>query len=457
MDVAAKAFTAIRQADMLAPGGRVVAAVSGGADSVVLLHVLLSLRDKLGLREVMAVHVHHGIRAEEAERDEAFVRLLCRDWAVPLRVVQKDVPALSREWKKGLEEAGREVRYAVFEELSAAHGGCPVATAHTLSDQAETLLLHLSRGCGPHGLTGIPETRGHIIRPLLTCSRQEIEAYCRENQLTYVSDSTNADVRYARNRIRGRVVPELALLNPQFEEAVGRLVRRMREVDHLLISLACEALSGAALAPDTYDRATLLALDPAVKAEALRLAAARAGSSCEERHIAELEDRLQESGSLSLPGNRLAVVSGDTLRFLTEPEEKPDVWGPIPISPGQNVRIMDRKVRVFCLSLEDWEKDRKIHKKLLKTSLDYDKICGSLRMRAREPGDAYHPVGRGGGKTLKKLLNEAHVPPEDRNRIPVLCDDKGILLVPGFGCDIRAAVDQNTRRILVAEVEKDAG
>lgn len=118
---------------------------------------------------------------------------------------------------------------------------------------------------------------------------------------------------------------------------------------------------------------------------------------------------------------------------------------------------MDRKVRIFCLSLEDWEKDRKIHKKLLKTSLDYDKICGSLRMRVREPGDAYHPVGRGGGKTLKKLFNEARVPPELRNQIPVLCDDSGILLVPGFGCDIRAAVDQNTRQILVVEIKKDAG
>ncbi len=457
MDVPVKAFTAIRQAAMLSSGDRVVVAVSGGADSVVLLHVLLSLRDKLGLREVLAVHVHHGIRAEEAERDEAFVRTLCRDWAVPLRVVRKDVPALAREWKKGLEEAGREVRYAVFEELSAANGGCPVATAHTLSDQAETLLLHLSRGCGPHGLTGIPEKRGHIIRPLLTCSRQEIEAYSREHRLPYVLDSTNTDVRYARNRIRGQVVPELTALNPQFEEAAGRLVRRMREVDRLLGSLACEALSGASLAPDIYRRSRLLDLDPAVKAEALRLAAARAGSFCEERHIAGLEDRLQRPGSLSLPGNRLAVVSGDTLRFLTDAGETPDLWDPISISPGQNVRIMDRKIRIFLLSLEEWEKDRKIHKKLLKSSVDYDKICGSLRMRVREPGDTYHPVGRGGGKTLKKLFNEARVPPELRNRIPVLCDDSGILLVPGFGCDIRAAVDQNTRQILVVEIKKDAG
>lgn len=148
MDVPAKAFTAHPAGGYAVIGrsgrrGRFRRRGLGGS-----LHVLLSLRDKLGLREVLAVHVHHGIRAEEAERDEAFVRSLCRDWAVPLRVVRKDVPALAREWKKGLEEAGREVRYAVFEELSAANGGCPVATAHTLSDQAETLLLHLSRGCG---------------------------------------------------------------------------------------------------------------------------------------------------------------------------------------------------------------------------------------------------------------------------------------------------------------------
>lgn len=456
MGVLVDAFTAMKQAAVLPPGSRVVVALSGGADSVALLHVLLTLRDKLSLREIAAVHINHELRGEESDRDESFVRDLCRDWGVPLQVYRRNVAAIARGEKKGLEEAGRDVRYAVFDEVSALYGNCPVATAHTRSDNVETLLLHLVRGCGPRGLAGIPPVRGRILRPLLGCTRGDIEEYCRENGLSYISDSTNADVRYARNRIRNRVVPECLALNPQFEEAAGRFMRRMEQVTVLLFRLAAEALEAAAL-PEGYDRICLLRLDPAVKAEALRLAAEKAGSSCEERHIAGLERLLDETGGYTLPGNIQAVVTPAALCFFTEKDETPPEWGPIPVFPGQTIRIIDRKLHLFLFSLEDNEKDRKIHRKLLKNSLDYDKIVGSLSIRHRNPGDAYHPVGRQGGKTLKKLFNEAHVPPERRDRIPVLCDDEGILLVLGFGCDVRVAVDQDTRRLLLLKEERAPG
>ena len=453
MDVLAKAVAAIEQADMLSPGGRVAVALSGGADSVALLHVLLALRDRLPLREVVAVHVNHQLRGEESLRDEAFVRELCRDWEIPLRVYRRDVASLAREAGKGIEETGRDVRYALFDEVSALYGHCPVATAHTRSDNIETLLLHLVRGCGPRGLAGIPPVRGRIIRPLLGCTRGEIEGYCRDNGLPYVSDSTNADVRYARNRIRSRVVPECLALNPRFAETAGRFLTRMARVSDLLYRLAAEALEAAAL-PEGYDRMSLRRLDPAVKAEALRLAAERAGSVCEERHVTRLERLLDETGGCTLPGNIQAAVTRSALRFSARIHELDAEWGPMEAAPGQTIRIIDRNFRLFLFSLEDKEKGGKIHRKLLKSSLDYDKIMGSLKIRRRNPGDAYHPVGRQGGKTLKKLFNEAHLPPAFRDRVPVLCDDAGILLVPGFGCDVRAAVDQDTRRLLVLEEER---
>lgn len=164
MSVLAKVLTAIEQGRMLMPGDRVVVALSGGADSVTLLHVMLQLQNRLSLREIAAVHVNHELRGEESRRDEEFVRTLCRDWQVPLQVYHRNVAFLAREAQKGIEETGRMVRYAVFDEVSAANGDCPVATAHTLSDNIETLLLHLTRGCGVRGLTGIPEIRGQIIR-----------------------------------------------------------------------------------------------------------------------------------------------------------------------------------------------------------------------------------------------------------------------------------------------------
>ena len=361
--------------------------------------------------------------------------------------------SLAREAGKGIEETGRDVRYALFDEVSALYGHCPVATAHTRSDNIETLLLHLVRGCGPRGLAGIPPVRGRIIRPLLGCTRGEIEGYCRDNGLPYVSDSTNADVRYARNRIRSRVVPECLALNPRFEETAGRFLTRMARVSDLLYRLAAEALEAAAL-PEGYDRMSLRRLDPAVKAEALRLAAERAGSVCEERHVTRLERLLDETGGCTLPGNIQAAVTRSALRFSARIDELDAEWGSMEAAPGQTIRIIDRNFRLFLFSLEDKEKGGKIHRKLLKSSLDYDKIMGSLKIRRRNPGDAYHPGGRQGGKTLKKLFNEAHLPPAFRDRVPVLCDDAGILLVPGFGCDVRAAVDQDTRRLLVLEEER---
>ena len=192
MDVRAKALAVIREEGMLCPGDMVLVALSGGADSVALLHLLLSLKESLGLQEIAALHVNHRIRGEEADQDEAFVQSLCGAWHVPLEIVRREVALLAQEQGKGLEETGREVRYAALEEAAGRMGEtCRIATAHTLSDNIETVLLHLCRGCGIHGLTGIPPVRGRVIRPLLCCSREEIETYCREHSLSFVMDSTN--------------------------------------------------------------------------------------------------------------------------------------------------------------------------------------------------------------------------------------------------------------------------
>lgn len=451
MSVLAKVLTAIEQGRMLMPGDRVVVALSGGADSVTLLHVMLQLQNRLSLREIAAVHVNHELRGEESRRDEEFVRTLCRDWQVPLQVYHRNVAFLAREAQKGIEETGRMVRYAVFDEVSAANGDCPVATAHTLSDNIETLLLHLTRGCGVRGLTGIPEIRGQIIRPLLACTRREIEDYCRNRELHYQSDSTNTDVRYARNRIRKCVIPELRALNPRFEETAGRLMHRMGQVAEWLDQLAKETLDAARTAPDTYKRRALQSLSPPVKAQALRMAAEMAGSFCEERHVTRLEEMLDDTGGCSLPGKVQAAVTVSLLRFFREDEDRDVQWEPISIYPGMSVHIIDKKYRIFLRSSDGLDKEGKIHRKLLKNSFDYDKIVGSLSIRRRNPGDAYHPVGRHGGKSLKKLFNEARISPEARDRIPILCDDAGILLVPGFGCDVRAAAGLDTKRLLVLE------
>ena len=200
---------------LLENGDTVIVALSGGADSVTLLHILNSIKELYNLT-LRAAHLNHGIRGEEADRDEDFVRKLCESMGVPLDVRREDIPAIAKESGKSEELCGREVRYAFFDALCEQYGA-KIATAHNRDDHAETVLWNLVRGAGLSGLCGIPVRRGGIIRPLLGCSRAQIEAYCAENQLAYVTDSTNLTAAYTRNRIRLEVMPILRQLNENAE------------------------------------------------------------------------------------------------------------------------------------------------------------------------------------------------------------------------------------------------
>ena len=181
----------ITEHNLIEPDDAVFVAFSGGADSVFLLHTLLMLRNKLGYRSITALHLHHGLRGEEADRDEQFVREYCQNHGVSLTVVHADVAALAADERLSLEEAGRRVRYECFAKLREQLNADFVVTAHTASDQVETVLMRVIRGCGLDGLTGIPCSRDYIRRPLLSCSRQEIETYCQECGVDYVTDETN--------------------------------------------------------------------------------------------------------------------------------------------------------------------------------------------------------------------------------------------------------------------------
>ncbi len=460
MDVKVKALTTIQQDQMLLPGDAVLVALSGGADSVALLHVLLSLKEDLELGKIAALHMNHLLRGEEADRDENFVRNVCETWKIPLTVIRRDVAQLAGKHGKGIEETGREVRYAALEEAAERMGKhCRIATAHTLSDNIETVLLHVCRGCGLHGLTGIPPVRGRIIRPLLRCSRAEIEEYCRVHHLEFVTDSTNGDEKYTRNRIRLRIVPELYGINPQFDTAVNRMIRRAAEADSLVNELAEQALREASGSSGGYKRALLARQPQAVKTAALHRAAGSAGAAAEDWHIDQLDKLLSKEGSLTLPGKVQAESIGEWLFFRPcETKKANGMMNSVPeteVIPGREYDICNRKFQFSLCSLGKVEKGEFVHKKYLKNALDYDKLCGRLTIGIRKPGDAYHPAGRKAGKSLKKLFNEAHIPLEERQKIPVIRDEKGIVLIPGFGCDQRTAPDGETKCLLICRTDSE--
>ena len=207
----AKALEAVERYQMIQPGDTVAAGVSGGADSVALLDFLRHLRRSVPFT-LLVCHLDHQLRGEESRRDAAFVRELAERWGLPYRCRQADAAAWARLHRLTVEEAGRQLRYAFFRECAGETG--KIATAHTLSDSMETVLLNLCRGTGPRGLRGIPPVRGNIIRPLFACTRREVEDYCQERGLAFVTDSTNLLPDYSRNRIRLEVLPRLELLNP---------------------------------------------------------------------------------------------------------------------------------------------------------------------------------------------------------------------------------------------------
>lgn len=431
-----KVLAAMRREGMLEDGGRVLAALSGGADSMALLHALLRLAPAHGW-QVAAAHVHHGLRGEEADRDEAFVRHWCEERGIPLFVHHADVAAEAAASGEGLEEAGRRIRYAFLEEVRQREGFDRIATAHTASDNVETLLLHLARGCGPSGLCGIRPVLGRCIRPLLDCSREEIESYCRGNAIPYVTDSTNADTAFRRNRIRAEGIAALRAVNPRLEEAASRLTRQARADESYFLEQTDRLLEEARIAENAYDRQRLADAPEAIRSRALL----RAAGSAEEKHIRAIESLLSAEGSVTLPGGRRVTARGNRLLFGGREAAEGTPFFAFPLEPGGACEICGRIYRLERLTLEEYEKKKKVYKNLLKNTMNYAKITGAITVRQRLPGDRYRPAGRRCGKTLRKLFNEAGILPEERDRLPVLCDEAGILQVAGFVCDERAAAE----------------
>ena len=436
----------------LAPDDGIIVALSGGADSVSLLSVLDRLRKDGTLPcelSLLAAHVNHGLRGEEADRDEQFVRRFCKEKQIPLEVLKVKV-AEERLKGEGVEEAGRRIRYGFFRRLQQQYGYRFVATAHTADDQLETVLLNLTRGSGLNGLCGIPPVRDDIIRPLLTCSREEIERYCEENQLSFVTDSTNTDTAYRRNQIRQTVLPLLKEMNPQIVSACNRLTDSLREDEALLSRLTRELLQSARRPDGQYDRELLLFAPPALLRRAVKGVMETAGGAPEERHVRSVEEMLNAGeGVLQIPGEVTVTVKGNLLSAEPRAARPQKVaYFEYPVTPGATLSIAGKTYTAKCVTRENFENTRKVYKNVLKFALDYDRITNGLIVRQRKVGDAFHPVG-GAGKTLKKYFQEQKIPTDERAAIPILCDDEGVVLITGFSCDHRVRLDEKTKRILL--------
>ena len=418
----------IEENRLLQNGDTVIAALSGGMDSVTLLHIFNSIKELYNIK-LHAAHLNHGIREEEADRDEAFVRDLCEEWGIPLHVRRADIPKMARESGKSEELCGREARYAFFGELAEAYGA-KIATAHNLDDNAETVLWNLVRGSGLSGLSGIPVKRGGIIRPLLCCSRAEIESYRAENDLPYVTDSTNLEPLYTRNRIRLEIMPLLRELN---ENADGNIVRSagiLREADDYLSQISLLELKECRTA-DGYDCRKLLRLHPAVRGTMLKQIADDAGAPMDHAHVALVTQAMRDGGAVDLGGGYTAVCAQGILRIVSDHTEKQAVKSVLLKDDPRAVRLQIQNGEIFR---DGKAVDRqKINSLFVNNLIPCDIITDDTTVRARREGDTFSDSRRGVTKTLKKLFNERKIPRERRDSVLVVADGSRVLWIEGIG------------------------
>lgn len=417
-----KLLSFVREQGMIRPGDRVVCAVSGGADSVALLFALYLLKEKLDIT-LEAAHFNHHLRGEESQRDEAFVAELCDRYEIPLHIGG----GVITPGKKGLEAAARDARYAFFSRIPG-----KIATAHTADDNAETVLMHLVRGTGLKGLGGITPIHGNVIRPMLKVTRQDVESFLEEWCLSHIEDSSNETDAFLRNRIRHHVMPLLKKENPRIAENLSQMALRLRQDEEFL----SEQANSTTLPPVE----SLKRMPKALRNRALEAFLKENGvKEPEDSHITLAESLLfseKPSARASFPGGVTIAREYDRLVCLPEKTELEETVLPCPgevLLPG---------LRITCEPASE----------MVNTPETFT-VCpvGEIRLRSRKSGDSIRLSG--GSKSLKKLFIDRKIPAAQRQQIPVICDEKGILGVYSIGANWDRTTGENTVTIRFEKID----
>ncbi|MDE5547833.1 MAG: tRNA lysidine(34) synthetase TilS [Clostridia bacterium] len=409
-------------------GMRVCVAVSGGVDSVSLLHLFHANAEKLGIT-LSALTCEHGIRGEQSLRDLHFVETLCGEWNIPLSVYRADVPARAKLSGGGLEEEGRAFRYECFREFLNAGKADAVATAHHKDDYAETVLFRLARGTSLAGLAAIRERQG-IIRPLLKVTRAEIEAYAARHGLPFVTDESNEDTRYTRNAIRNNVLPALEQAVNGASEHLVEFALRAQEDEEYLQSLALQAAErdGAGyrvsltLPRPVFSRACLQAMRG--------LGCTHDYTGANVREIEKLKE-LQSGREVCLPDGLKAVREGDTAYF----------YAPV----FETLAPMPFKACEFSFGGEEYAVSFEKREGALRA--DFNKFPQGAEIRTRREGDMFTPFG-GGKQTLKEYLTKKKIPARVGKLLPVVANGSEVFAVFGVEISERMKITKETERAI---------
>lgn len=437
-----KTMNTIKEFALIPAGSRVLVGVSGGADSVALLSALHALKDELGF-SLCAAHLNHGIRGEEAQRDQSYTKELCEKLGVELYTETLDIPALAKEEGKTLEQAARDARYAFFGRACEHFSASLVAVAHHMDDQAESILLHLLRGSGLSGLRGMQPKRGNIIRPFFGVRRSDIEAYLRDNGISWCTDSTNLQKDASRNKIRLDLIPYIEQnLNSNIIPrlcSTGELIAR----DEEYMNEAAEKALEEAKTLSGYNRFALSALPISLSTRAIRIALKKAGAAVDidRVHVERVLSMLTSPTGTHADLPRICVwISNDSLcmgqkqqaEFFSVPFEK------------QGKTLVPSGFFVAQVVEGDIIKGNSV------AYMDMDTLPDGLVIRPRKDGDRFRPFGSAGSKKLKDFFIDRKVPRDERS-VPCLFFENEALFIPGFGISDKVKVTKDTRRILRVE------
>lgn len=486
-----KILDTIQAKHLIEQGDVVVIGVSGGPDSVCLLHVLHSLSSRLDAR-LHAIHINHMLRAEEAQADEAYTAELCKELRIPLSVVRVDVAAKAKKLGMSLEEAGRETRYQEFERYADSVGAAKIAVAHNRNDQAETVMMHIIRGTGIAGLVGMEYRRGAVIRPLLNVYRKEIEQYCEEAGLLPRTDSSNLERDFARNRVRLDLFP---YINENFgadiTEGLCRLSSHASDDNSYLEQCALEAyersLKTKSIGWVSLNQEQLRKLHPAILGRVLKHAVCDAAGnstgvvSVHYRALSDLVAKGNTGARAELPRGLGASVSYGILNVfavkmpqLQNPQNPQNPQKPqkqqrqkasqrpaafdinLTIPGSTQVHELDAVIKTSVEKVIDVDKCGRMGYNSFVQFFDYDSLSRGINIRNRRDGDIFKPFRSNGTKKLKKYFIDSKIPRELRDEIPLICIDNEVVWVVGYKISDKFKVTENTKSILKIEYNRRA-
>ncbi|AYF53815.1 tRNA lysidine(34) synthetase TilS [Clostridium novyi] len=458
-----KVIHTIKQNNMFEVGDKVVVAVSGGPDSICLLHILYKLKEKIGI-SIVAAHINHCLRGEEADKDEEYVRKFCENLNIQCFVKKEDVHKISKDRGISCEMAGREVRYDFFSEVLNNVRANKIAVAHNANDQAETILMRMLRGTGLEGLIGIRAVRDNIfVRPIIDITRDEIEDYCYVNNLNPRIDKTNLENIYTRNKIRLELIPYIQKnFNSDVIEVLNRFSDTVKIDNDYLNKVSLEKYNKYCKGEKdkVIIKEEVFKEHEAILTRVIRMALKELKGNLnnfDKGHIYDIIDIQKKSTGkfIMLPKNiRVLNNYGDINLYKNNNKINIDKGKQEYNLVINKENILDNGLKITLDIINNVE-DTKFDKSSLIKYFDYDKINRDIKLRYRNNGDKFVPLGMKGTKKLKDLFINLKIPKEKRDIIPLIVFDDEISWIVGYRISDKFKINKNTKRILKIKIERE--